>query len=288
MAEAITQYGIIGNPLKHSLSPVMQTAAFKALGVKAQYKLFPLEEDELDDFFKKLKDKNSPIFGINVTVPYKETVLKYCDSIAPLAGKIGAVNTIAINKQRKLVGYNTDAPGFMAHLVELGVDTKDQRIALLGAGGSARAILTSLCLIPERPKSIAVYNRSADRLENLLIEMKKKIDVTIVRPVGAIDDLDIRECDMLINTTSVGLSEDDPSLVDESLLHPDLFVYDIIYNPPETMLLKMAREAGAKTSNGLSMLYYQGVLALQHWAGGEIEEKVKLVMRNALEEAAGL
>ena len=286
MAEPITQYGIIGNPLKHSLSPVMQNAAFKALGVRAQYKLFPLEDNELDDFFKDLRQKDSPIFGLNVTVPYKEKVLQYCDSIAPLAGKIGAVNTIAINKQRKLVGYNTDAPGFMAHLAELGVATKDKRIALLGAGGTARAILTSLCLIPEQPRSIAVYNRSADRLDDLLAEMTKKFDVGIIKAVGSIDDLDIRECDILINTTSVGLNEDDPSLIDESLLHPDLFVYDLIYNPRQTLLLKMAKEAGAKTVNGLGMLFFQGVLSFQHWADMEIEDEVKHIMRKSLE--AGL
>ncbi|HLF18103.1 MAG TPA: shikimate dehydrogenase [Candidatus Omnitrophota bacterium] len=282
-----SQYGIIGSPLKHSLSPVMQNAAFKALGVQAEYKLFPLEEDELEGFFKDLRQKNSPIFGLNVTVPYKEKVLPLLDSVTPLAKKIGAVNTIVIDKSRKLIGYNTDAPGFMAHLAELGVTTKGKRIALLGAGGSARAIVTTLCLVPEQPEAIYIYNRTGSRLDEFLKDVSQHIDISIVHPVHTIEDLDVRSCDLLINATSTGMKKDDPCLIEESLLHPDLFVYDLIYNPKETLLLKMAKEAGAQTSNGLGMLFYQGVLALQHWAGIPVEESVKKIMRDVLEEAVG-
>jgi len=283
-----TQYGIIGNPLEHSLSPVMHNAAFKALGVNAEYKKYPLEENELEDFFARLREKTSPIFGLNVTVPYKEDVMGYMDSIVPLAQKIGAVNTVVINKDRKLVGYNTDAPGFLAHLAELKVDIKGKRIAVLGAGGSARALLTAFCLLPEKPEAILVYNRTQQRLEQLMESLSKHLDISVIRSVLSIEELDLRSCDILINTTSIGLRQDDPILIDESMLHPDLFVYDLIYNPTETLLLSMAREAGARTSNGLGMLFFQGVLALQHWANMQIDDKVKLIMREALEEAAGL
>jgi len=287
MSDLTTQYGIIGNPLKHSLSPVMQNAAFKALGVEAVYNLFPLEEDELDEFFEKLREETSPIFGLNVTVPYKEKVLSYLDSLAPVAQKIGAVNTIVIDDERKLIGYNTDAPGFLAHLAELDIDTKGKRLAILGAGGSARAILTALCLYPQKPEAILVYNRTASRLDEMLASLAQQVDISVIEPAATIEDLDLRGCDMLINTTPIGLREDDPVLIDESFLHPDLFVYDLIYNPRETLLLRMAQEAGARTSNGLGMLYYQGVLALQHWAGIEIDDEIKRIMREALEEAAG-
>jgi shikimate dehydrogenase len=288
MSNAKSQYGIIGKPLTHSLSPVMHNAAFKALGVNAEYKKFPLEENELDDFFAALRQRSSPVFGLNVTVPYKEEVMQYLDSVVALAQKIGAVNTIVINKDRKLVGYNTDAPGFLAHLAELKVDIKDRRIGLLGAGGSARALLTAFCLLPEKPAAILVYNRTASRLEELMASLAKGLDISLIRSVLSVEEMDVRRCDILINTTSVGLREDDPVLIDESMLHPDLFVYDLIYNPAETLFLRMAREAGARTSNGLGMLYYQGVLALQHWADVQLDEKVKLVMREALEEAVGL
>src|SRR5208283_3254781 len=118
-------YGIIGNPLAHSLSPVMHNAAFKALKVNAVYKLFPLaDQEELKLFMEDLKEDNNPIFGLNVTVPYKEDVLAYLDTIDPLAAKIGAVNTLVIDHGRKIHGFNTDGPGFLSHLTELKFDIK--------------------------------------------------------------------------------------------------------------------------------------------------------------------
>ena len=141
-------YGIIGNPVAHSLSPVMHNAAFKALKVNAVYKLFPLaDEEELKLFMEDLKEADNPIFGLNVTVPYKEKVLPYLDSIDPLAEKIGAVNTIVIDHKRKIRGFNTDGPGFLSHLAELKFDLKDKRVVVLGAGGTTRAIISVLCLV---------------------------------------------------------------------------------------------------------------------------------------------
>ena len=161
-----------------------------------------------------------------------------------------AVNTIVINKERKLLGYNTDATGFLAHLVELQFNTRDKRIAVMGSGGSARAILAVLCMIPERPDSIKIYNRTPERLDNLLEDLSARIDTSIVEPVASIDDLDIPEADLLINTTSVGLNLEDPSLVDEELLHRKLLVYDLVYNPPLTPLLKMAQAKGRASPTG--------------------------------------
>src|SRR3989338_1178802 len=153
MSEFTAQYGIIGDPVEHSLSPLMQNTAFKALNVLAEFKLFPLKAHEIEGFFKNLKQADCPIFGLNVTVPYKEVVLEYLDNLTLFAQKVGAVNTIVITPQRKLIGYNTDAPGFMAHLVELGFSTAGKRVAILGSGRSCRAILATLCMIPERPQS---------------------------------------------------------------------------------------------------------------------------------------
>jgi shikimate dehydrogenase len=276
-------YGIIGYPVTHSLSPAMHNAAFKELGVDAIYKLFPLKEEDLDGFFEKLRDRSSPIFGLNVTTPYKERAVSYLDTITPLAQRIMAVNTIVITHDRKLIGYNTDAPGFLSHLAELQFNTRDKKIALVGAGGSARAILGVLCMIPERPVSIKIYNRGTQRLNELLRDLATRMDTSLIEPVMTIDDLDIPEADLLINTTSVGLRQDDPCLIDEGLLRPSLLVYDLIYNPAETELLKMARRRGARTANGLGMLYYQGILAFQHWANVQLDDRVKHVMRQALE-----
>jgi shikimate dehydrogenase len=286
MSKQRAQYGIIGDPVEHSLSPLMHNTVFKALHVPAEYKLFPLKENEVDGFFDELKQKENTILGLNVTVPYKETVLKYLDSLTPFAQRIGSVNTIVITFERKLIGYNTDAPGFMAHLMELGFKTTGKRIAILGSGGSCRAILATLCLIPERPQTIKIYNRTRERIKTLLTDMRERIDMSIVEPVKSIDDLELELADMLINTTSVGLHKDDPCLVSEDLIHSNMLVYDLIYNPPETVLLKMSKSKGAKTSNGLGMLFYQGVLAIQHWINVQLDEDIKRKMRKSLEQGA--
>src|ERR1700728_2508143 len=135
MYEPPALYGITGNPVAHSLSPVMHNTAFKALRVNAVYKLFPLEDlEELKLFMEDLKETDNPIFGLNVTVPYKEDVLPYLDTIDPLADKIVAVNTLVIDHQRKIHGFNTDGPGFLSHLTEIKFDLTGKRVAILGAG----------------------------------------------------------------------------------------------------------------------------------------------------------
>ena len=278
-------YGIIGFPLEHSLSPVMHNTAFKELGVDAEYKLFPLKEEELGDFFSGLHESDSPIFGLNVTVPYKETVLPYLDSLSPFALKVNAVNTIVIAPGRKLVGYNTDGPGFLAHLTELGFQTQGKRIAILGAGGTTRAIVAVLCLLPERPARITIYNRTREKLDELLEDLKKRIDIRIVAAVDSVDDLNIELADLLINTTSLGMKSGDPSPVAEEMLHKGLLVYDVIYNPSETKLLKLAKKNGAAVSNGLGMLFYQGVLAFQHWSEMLLDSHTRLKMKESLEKA---
>ena len=279
-------YGIIGNPVLHSLSPVMQNAAFKALDVNAVYKLFPLvDQEELKLFMEDLKEADNPIFGINVTVPYKQDVLPYLDSIDPLAEKIGAVNTLVIDHQRKIRGFNTDGPGFLSHLTELNVDIKNKRIAILGAGGTARAVISVLCLLPQGPERITLYNRSRANAEALLEDISKKIDTKIVSIVDEPEDLNIELGDLLINTTKVGMNAADPLLIDPDSLHKDMLVYDVIYNPLETKLLAQARLRKARTANGLGMLFFQGVLAFWHWSDVELDDRIKKMMRKSLEGA---
>ncbi|MDP8266135.1 MAG: shikimate dehydrogenase [Candidatus Aceula meridiana] len=282
MTQRISTYGLIGFPLGHSLSPVMHNTAFKALGLQATYKLLPLQEDHLDHFFQELKKEESPIFGLNVTVPYKEAVISYLDSLNPYAQKVKAVNTIVIDKDRKLIGLNTDGPGFLAHFTELGVNIKDKRVAILGAGGAARAVLSTLCMIPERPKLIKIFDSEREKAETLVQELRENLDLSIVEIAQSIDDLNIELSDILINATPIGLKTSDPALIEEELLHPNMFVYDLVYNPAETKLLKMAAVRGAKTSNGLGMLFYQGVLAFQHWAEIELPDEIKDKMKQAL------
>lgn len=279
-------YGIIGNPLTHTLSPVMHNAAFKALKVNAVYKTFELADDEeLKLFFEDLKEEGNPIFGLNVTVPFKEKVLAYVDVLDPFAEKVGAINTIVINHQRKIYGFNTDGPGFLSHLEELGFKPENKRIAILGAGGTTRAILSVLCLINQRPLHIKLFNRTQSKSRSLIESLAAKMDTSLIEIVDTIEDLDIELTDCLINTTSVGLKGEDTLLIDPNLIHQDMLVYDVIYNPSQTALLKAAQSKGAHTANGLSMLFYQGVLAFNHWAGMDIDAKYKKVMRQALESA---
>ncbi len=278
-------YGITGNPVLHSLSPVMHNTAFKALNLNAVYKLFLLANvEELRVFMEDLKKENNPIFGLNVTVPYKEVVLPYLDSIDPLAEKIGAVNTIVIDHQRIIHGFNTDGPGFLSHLTELKFDLTAKRVAILGAGGTARAIITVLCLLPQGPERITLYNRTRFNAEVLVEDISKRTDTKIVTIVDEPKDLNIEMADLLINTTSVGMKPADPLLIDPASLHKDMLVYDVIYSPAETKLLAQARLKKARTSNGLGMLFYQGVLAFWHWSGVELDERTKKLMRKALEE----
>jgi len=287
MAENKLLYGIVGYPVEHSLSPLMHNAAFRELDVDAAYELFPLKEEELDGFFAKLRDKESPIFGLNVTVPYKETALKYLDTLTPFAQKIGAINTVVITEDRKLIGYNTDAPGFLSHLTELGCQTRDKKVAIFGAGGASRAMIAALCLIKERPASIRIFDMVKEKADRLVENLKERVNVDIVESVMSIDDLDVAASDLVINATPVGMNKDDPCLVEADVFHSGMFVYDVIYNPQETPLLREARKRGAQVSNGLGMLYYQGVLAFQHWADMELDDAVKDKMRRSLEEGAG-
>ncbi|MBF0489058.1 MAG: shikimate dehydrogenase [Candidatus Omnitrophica bacterium] len=284
LSEPPAIYGIIGTPLAHSLSPLMHNAAFKALKVNAVYKTFELVDDEeLKLFFEDLREKDNPTFGLNVTVPYKEKVLPYIDVIDPFADKVGAVNTLVIDHQRKIFGFNTDGPGFLSHLEELKFNPKDKRIVILGAGGTTRSILSVLCLINQKPTNIKIFNRTYSKAKALVDSLSSKIDMSNVEVVDNIEDLNVELADLLINTTSVGLKGEEKFLIDTTTLHKDMLVYDVIYNPKETPLLKAAKAKGAQTANGLSMLFYQGVLAFNHWAGTDIEDKYKKVMRQALE-----
>ena len=280
-------YGIIGQPLTHSLSPLMHNTAFKNLGIDAEYKLFPLNEEELDDFFSELREQSNPILGLNVTVPYKEKVIQYLDTLSAYAQKTMAVNTITVSPDRSLTGFNTDGPGFLTHLTELKFETSGKRIALLGSGGTARAIISVLCLVLERPHSILVYNRHPQKTLQLISDLAKRMDVSIVHSVSSIDDLNVELSDLLINTTPLGLKPNDSSLVRGDLLHTDMLVYDVIYNPVQTSLLKLAQEKGAQTSNGLGMLFFQGALAFHHWMGYELDPKTKAKIRKVLQLETG-
>jgi len=270
-------YGLVGNPIEHSLSPLMHNAAFAALKINAKYKLFPLQEKELKPFLNNLKKKN--ICGLNITLPYKQDVLRLADGYLASAVKdIFAANTIVIDKTDKLKLFNTDYLGFIAHLKELKVTPK--KAAIIGAGGGARAICFALG--KKKAQEVAIYDVDKFRSLNLMKRFNEIFPDTQFVAAQNIDWLRLKEKDILINASPVGMKETDPLLVTPDQLHPGLFVYDLTYNPKETKLLKLARENNLAYSNGLGMLLYQGVEAFNLWFP---TKKVPVeAMRKALEK----
>ena len=271
-------FGLLGYPIKHSFSPAMHNAAFKALGVKAEYRLFEKKPKELTDFFKKLR--SGSIRGVNVTIPYKEEALRYLDELSQEAELIGAVNTILV-KSESLIGYNTDGSGFVLSLrKEVGIGPQDKKIVIIGAGGASRAI--SVHLAREKAANIILSDIIPDKAEKLASHIRKNISRVKVSTVKK-EELNsgVRTADILINATPVGMKPDDPPPIDPRILHPRLLVCDLIYNPPKTKLLIEAEKIGAKTLNGLGMLLYQGSLAFTIWTGREAPIEI---MARALEK----
>lgn len=236
----------IGYPLKNSKSPAIHNAGYRALGLQAEYAFLPAQvrPENLEKTINGLKDLG--IRGVSVTMPYKEEVMKYLDEIDSVALKIGAVNTI-VNRNGKLTGYNTDWKGALVAL-EKKTKVDGKKVAVIGAGGAARAIVYALV---KNGAEVKIFNRSVDKAEELAHEFGCEF--------GDLDSLsEVVSSDIIINTTSVGMNED-LSLVDESFLNKRQIVFDIVYTPKETRLIKTAKEKGAQVIYGYEMLLYQGI-----------------------------
>jgi len=245
--------GLIGFPVEHSLSPAMHEAALRAAGLEGTY----LALETPPAFLRaRLQEVRRGFAGVNVTVPHKERVLDYLDEISPEAKAIGAVNTI-VCAQGRLIGHNTDAPGFISGLDEAGISYRNKKALVLGAGGAARAVAYAL---KKGGAQVAVYNRTQSRAEALCNAMGLRL---VTEPLLAAA---VQGCDLLINTTSVGLKDPSSSPLPPGLL-PRGVVVDIVYNPPTTRLLLEAQQAGLPTLGGLPMLVWQGALAFELWTG---------------------
>jgi len=257
--------GIIGDPIEHTMSPVMHNAAFKKLGLDYLYVPFRVRREELGKAVESVRALN--MRGLNVTIPHKVAVMPLLDELDSLVEKIGAVNTI-VNNDGVLTGYNTDGAGFLKALLDCGVEPEGKNTVVLGAGGASRAISF---ILAERGADLVILNRKSGRAE----ELSHRISQTFKKEVKA-QELNIKilsmvlgRADILINTTSVGMTPDiDETLVPSQLLKPGLIVFDIVYNPIKTKLLKEAEAAGAQTVIcGLDMLAWQGALAFEKWTG---------------------
>lgn len=282
MTPSKRNYCLIGHPVRHSLSPAMQNAAFKSLGIDAQYNLVDVDPERLEEFLDTVAARN--ISGLNVTIPHKIKVREYLERKGQLdenAKRLGAVNTIDIAKDGILRGHNTDGPGFYRSLAgDLGFEPEAKSVFILGAGGAATAIAMYL---GSAPKKIFVYDVESERADTLRNQYAKyygeaKFEVVEKKNFkGALS-----ESSLLINATPIGMKEGDPSPVEKDMLHPGLRVYDLVYNRQVTQLVKEAHLMKLHAVTGTGMLLYQGAIAFEIWTG----VKAPLdVMRKALKSA---
>lgn len=264
-------FGLVGNPVGHSLSPPMHEAAYETLGMDARYVTF---EPARDDVGRAIEGAGAlGIAGLNVTIPFKETVL---DHVEPdeTAARIGAINTIDFSGDRP-TGHNTDAAGVRRSFDHHDVELADRTAVVVGAGGAGRAAAFALA---DAGASVRVANRTAERAEELAAEVPGAAGYDL----HVLDEL-VPEADVIVNATSVGM-EEDATPVPTDLLHADLAVLDAVYRPLRTRLLRDADDAGAKTVEGAWMLLYQGVEAFERWTGREAPvEAMNEALRDALD-----
>ena len=258
--------GLIGNPVAHSISPAMQNAAFTHAGLDYIYVPFQVRSEALADAVKGMRALN--IRGLNVTMPHKVSVIPFLNETDSLAAKIGAVNTI-VNDNGFLKGYNTDAMGFMQVLTDRGFNVAGKKVAVLGAGGVARAITFALA---DKGAELTIINRHQEF--DWALNLAGKITQSFHRQVGALELNDenlaktVPEAELLVNATSAGMTPDiDETPVPARFLRQGLIVYDVIYNPLATRLLREAKKTGAQAIGGLDMLVGQGALAFAKWTG---------------------
>ena len=259
--------GIIGYPIGHSLSPVLQQVAFDHHGIAASYQAWQVTPDEVPDFVRGLRETGT--LGCNVTVPHKETVIPFLDQVDAWASRAGAVNTI-VNRDGRLEGYNTDGIGFLRALKEdAGVSATGKRILIVGAGGAAKGVC--LALAGESPDSITIANRTLERAEALAALLQGH-----GAPASAISLEDptlhdaARQADIVVNCTTVGMTHgpaEEASPLSRHQLSTVGLVYDLVYNPPQTPLLREAESVGVATLGGLPMLVYQGAASFELWTG---------------------
>lgn len=276
--------GILGWPVEHTLSPAMHNSAFAALGLNWVYLPLPASPEQLGAALRGMVVLG--FRGANVTVPHKVAVMQHLYETTPAAQAIGAVNTIVMGADGRLLGDNTDSGGFLASLEGAGFDPHGRRALVLGAGGAARAVVYALA---RSGAKVTVLNRTEQRAQSLLQ------DLCQARPDGSLSsgpltrDLLAREAeraDLLVNATTIGMWPDDASSPwpDSLPFPPTLAVCDLVYRPRETRLLSQAREAGARAIEGVEMLVYQGALAFEMWTG---HAPPLDVMRSACLQALG-
>ncbi|EIT85247.1 shikimate 5-dehydrogenase [Fictibacillus macauensis ZFHKF-1] len=255
--------GLLGYPVHHSVSPQMQNAAFNEQGLSFEYEKFNVPPEQLQQAVEALKTFHYK--GCNVTIPHKTAVMPFLDEISEEARRIGAVNTI-VNENGVLVGYNTDGAGFVKgveRLMNRRISSQDT-ILVIGAGGASRAICYALA--NKNPKVVAIANRTEAKATQIANDCLRESDVVLSLQQA---EEQLASFGIVINTTSMGMNEDDPLPLSLTHLNEGTYVIDIIYNPFQTKWLTLAKEKGAIIDNGVAMLVFQGALAFTKWTGKE-------------------
>ena len=255
-------YGVIGDPIRHSKSPVMLNRAFRETGINGAYAAFHVTPEKLGDAIAGIRALG--FRGLNVTIPHKIEVMKYLDEIHPGAQAAGAVNTI-VNESGRLIGYNTDGIGYVRSLKEEAEPIlAGRKIVVLGAGGASRGILWALA--QEKPAKLMLVNRTEEKARELADAFASEFEIA---PVAWSELREAcRDADVVINTTSVGMSPNtDATPIEPTWLKQGAVASDLIYNPLRTKFVREAEAAGCRGHGGLGMFIYQGAYAFEYWTG---------------------
>ena len=259
---------VVANPIKHSISPFIHNSAFEATNTNGVYLAWEVDEAELAETVANIR--RYQMYGINLSMPYKEQVIPYLDRLSEEACLIGAVNTV-VNREGTLIGYNTDGKGFFKSLPSFKISKK--RLVLLGAGGAAKAILAQAILDGVSQISVFVRSSSMEKTRPYLEKIQNatgfRVDLFALEDIQELQD-SITQADLLVNATSVGMDGSSQPIPTSIVLPEKLLVADVIYQPFETPFLKWAKEQGNQSINGLGMLLYQAAEAFELWTGKEM------------------
>ena len=259
---------VVANPIKHSISPFIHNSAFEATNTNGVYLAWEVDATELAETVANIR--RYQMFGINLSMPYKEQVIPYLDQLSSEACLIGAVNTV-VNREGTLIGYNTDGKGFFKSLPSFKISRK--RLVLLGAGGAAKAILAQAILDGVSQISVFVRSSSMEKTRPYLEKIQNatgfRVDLFALEDVQDLQD-SITQADLLVNATSVGMDGSSQPIPTSIILPEKLLVADVIYQPFETPFLKWAKNQGNQSINGLGMLLYQAAEAFELWTGKEM------------------
>ena len=259
---------VVANPIKHSISPFIHNSAFEATNTNGVYLAWEVDATELAETVANIR--RYQMYGINLSMPYKEQVISYLDQLSEEACLIGAVNTV-VNREGTLIGYNTDGKGFFKSLPSFKISGK--RMVLLGAGGAAKAILAQAILDGVSQISVFVRSSSIEKTRPYLEKIQNatgfRVDLFALEDIQELQD-SITKADLLVNATSVGMDGSSQPIPTSIVLPEKLLVADVIYQPFETPFLKWAKEQGNQSINGLGMLLYQAAEAFELWTGKEM------------------